>query len=251
MALALVLTGIAIQDRMRPSHQDSTIAAPRPAPDYLATIRAPTPTPEPGSATDMPGERTTWVDDQDVELLTQWMVDSAWVQAVAIASGGDREGLRRALQPGVAAECEPGVINSIRQMVATGKMLGSTERIALAAGECIRSAAAQADGVAGAKIGRGEVARLLSAHSHGANPATTMTAAQPSPENMAFWRTVWPYQEDCRISATEQSGAIAASKDGKELETRLRAAFERIEACLTEGAEAILNESGQGYGRRE
>ena len=239
LSLVIVMTIVGVRAQFTPETDGRTVPPPRAAPDYLATIQAPTPTSEPGGA-DGVGERTTWVGDQDIARMTTWMKESTWVQAMAVGSEGNATGLERSLRQGIAAHCRPRMEQSIEAMVATGRMLSPTESLAIETGQCIQEASGNRRGNDGAETGENEVRTLLIAHSHGSNPATTMTAAQPSPENMAFWRTVWPHQENCRIRATERAQEITASDDAESLEIALRAAFAEIEACLTEATDAFL-----------
>lgn len=207
------------------------VSPPARLPDYRATIQAPTPTRNPeGSGED----RTVWVDDADVERLKEWARDRGWLAAVAAATRGDARRLDRFLKEGDAmGRCHAEADREMDAMAEAGNLLGDTAGLTRRATGCIEKALDRPETrEMGAGTKREALGTLLTAHSNAANPATAVTAAEPSPENMAIWRTIWPHQHECRSQIPAFAAAAAKAATPEETEDAVRQGFIEIEECL-------------------
>ena len=237
IAMAGAATGIAIVAAAVGASQEcgggptEPVSPPVRLPDYRATIQAPTPTQDPQLA---PGDRTVWVDDTDVDRLKQWMRDRAWLAAVATTTGGDPVRLTRFLEAlDGTATCHGAASADIDGMAASGNLLGDTSEVTRRATECLENALSQPEsGDKGVETKPAALSALLTAQSSAANPVTAITAAEPSPQNMAAWRTIWPHQEECRARIPALAASAARARSPEETEDAVRQAFIEIEGCL-------------------
>ena len=215
-----------------------TLSAPPKQPDYLATIRAPTPPPDSGESV---AERNVPVDATDLERFGLWMMANAWLPAVALATEGDDDRLWALLNARDGAKrCEAQTIAEIEAAAASGRLLTSTREMSLAAAECLEATiASQAATDRDDRAATAE--RLLWHQTAASNPATATAAALPSPENMAYWRTAWPHQDQCREGIRQRAERISESETASEATARLQAEFEQIADCMTDRTHQITN----------
>ena len=234
---AITAGGIGMCQNIAPEELPTLSAPPR-QPDYLATIRAPTPPPESGESAE---ERNVPVDATDLERFGLWMMANAWLPAVALATEGDDDRLWALLNARDGAQsCEAETITEIEAAAASGHLLTGTREMSLTAAECLENAIAnQTDDDPQARASTAE--RLLWHQTAASNPATATAAALPSPENMAYWRTAWPHQDQCREGIRERALRVSESDTATEATARLQAEFEDIANCMAERTHQITN----------
>ena len=153
---------------------------PQPAPDYLATIQAPIPTPEPDQT--VPAT-TTSIHQTDRQRLTDWMVSSAWMSAASAFSRASPE--RLLSLTAVSQErnpCYQQLAGGVHLLATGGKLLAPTGDITQQAVDCLDRAAGrnpQADNYLAQSLpDRAQLlAELLQHHSIAGNPYTQQAAA--------------------------------------------------------------------------
>lgn len=214
---------------------------PQPAPDYLATIQAPIPTPEPDQAVP---STTTAIYQTDRQRLTDWMVSSAWMSAAAAFSRASPE--RLLSLTAVSQErnpCYQQLAGGVHLLATGGKLLAPTGDITQQAIDCLDRAAGrnpQADNYLAQSLPERAqlLAELLRHHSIAGNPYTQQAASAPSPENIGQWRTVWPHQQHCRDDIARRAARVAALPTADETVAGIREQFDQIADCLSRPTEA-------------
>ena len=238
LATAGVATGLAILAAAVGAGQalwpERTEIRPPPArlPDYLATIQAPTPTP---GAEGPVQEETVWIDDTDIVRLTDWMIAQAHLSAVALATRADPERVARLLTGSPAiTTCRTDTELQTAALASGGGLLGDMTEITRNGANCLNAAL---DSAEQPEQHPSETRALLAMQTHAANQGTHAVASEPSPDNMAYWRTLWGHQDHCRAGLEETASAIDAAADAAEKTARLERAFLQAEECLDEAEE--------------
>ena len=206
----------------------------------MATIQAPTPTP--GGPDNVP-ETTVSIDNAEIERFVQWMISRTWLAAANVTAQADDDRLIRLVsEPDTTEPCRERVVDGVAGMVSAGRMLEDTSPIVTDVAECLQYAlerppiaTSDAD-----HLTQGIVA-LLHDHAHAANGVTELTARTPSPDNVAFWRTVWPHQNACRSGLDIRAGRVINHENNGDRREALAAEFTEIEQCLDQAARRVAN----------
>ena len=220
--------------------REPPLPPPQTAPDYLATIQAPTPTPGPDSETQPAVAATTYVNDDDISRLTQWMHSAAWLPAVSAASGAEPQRLLAVLgNPTVNDSCHGQLGEAIYRMAGAGQLLAPTHLQTQQAVDCINQAlednptAADHSNPAGSELIQ-PITRLLGHQSIAANPFTEQAVTEPSPQNIGYWRTIWPHQQHCRDAVPRLAAEIAANQRAETIVSALEQQFVWLAQCLAQ-----------------
>ena len=231
----LALVAIAIAATAFPDTEPS-LPPPQAAPDYLATIRAPTPTPL-ADTTAVGG--TTHVDDIDIRRFIDWMTASAWLDAVAYAAQATDERLLALLAiPSDENRCYHQLAESIGLMARNGQLLGPTGAVTEQTVRCLGTdfnvAENAANYLALSPADRTpQLASMLTLRAIAANPYTVAAALEPSPRNVGLMRTVWPHQQPCREAITAMAAATALLDDPAAVASSLGQHFGELDDCLS------------------
>ena len=223
------------------------VPVPDPAPDYAATIRAPTPTPGTSGGTE---SREAPVIPQDVLKFTEYMAATAQHDAVAIAAGTNPVKLVNLIvsSPGTD-QCYRELARTVKNMPGQGKMGLSTATESLAASRCLAAAAAALPEGHYRDTGQEErerrVATFLKNYAVASNPTTELAIREPSPRNMKFWRTSWQWHEPCYPQAAELAGPIAAETDPTQAVRMLANAASRVQDCMASSHRTLQEAVGE------
>lgn len=237
----LALVAITIAATTFPQSEPS-LPPPQVAPDYLATIRAPKPTPLPDTAA-VGG--TTYVDDTDIRRFIDWMTASAWLDAVAYATRAADERLLALLatSPDIN-RCYQQLSESIGLMARNGQLLAPTGAVAEQALQCLETdfnvSERAADYLALSPADRiPQLASLLEHRAVASNPYAVAAALEPSPRNVGLMRTVWPHQQPCRDGITAMAAATAQLDGPAAVSASLGQHFEQLDDCLARPTAAL------------
>ena len=235
ICLALVAITIVVTAFPQP---EPSLPAPQAAPDYLATIRAPKPTPLPDTANAASG--ITYVDDTDVTRFTDWMTASAWLEAVAYTTQADDDRLLTLLAtPAEANRCYRQLAEGINLMGRNGQLLAPTGTVTEEAARCLETdlngGQRAADYLALSPADRTpRLASLLNNRAVAANPYAVTAALEPSPGNVGRLRTAWPHQQPCRDGVAAMAAATALLDGPAAIAASLEQQFRQMDDCLAD-----------------
>lgn len=168
------------------------------------------------------------------------MHSAAWLPAVSEASGAEPERLLQILaNPTVNDSCHGQLGEAIYRMASAGQLLAPTHHQTQQAVDCINRAlddnpsAVDDSNPAGPELIQ-PITRLLQHQSIAANPFTEQAAAEPSPQNIGYWRTIWPHQQHCRDAVPRLTTEIADSQSDEAIVASLEKQFTWLAQCLAQ-----------------
>ena len=207
---------------------------PDPAPDYAATIRAPKPSTAPNQPVE---EQEVLTTPQDLLQFTAYMTAVAHRDATAIAAGEDPTRLMNLIiQSDGIEQCYLNLVQAVTQMATTGKLLTPTHQQSIEASQCLEQQLATlpsnhyAATPPDIKVKRAE--EFIENFAAANNPTTARTTAEPSPENMKFWRTSWQWHEHCYQKIPDLAAQVSNIDDPAEASEIVRLASTQTVQCL-------------------
>ena len=216
-------------------------------PDYLATIRAPTPKPDPSAETE---EHEVPIREQDFEQLTQYMIASAQHDATAMTALNSKSKLMNLIVGNdKTAGCYQSLQKAVVQMATTGRLLQRTDPLSQNTSECLNVAFSSANENNYQEAHQNEreekTKAFLQTYVKANNPSIIRAAKEPSPENMMLWRTATLWHTNCIEGIPERAATVAAINDPEQAADKLRENAEEMVECMKQN-EMQLIESIRG-----